>query len=164
MDSMALYTYDAQITLKMTDALKKRLDSMRLQSGIETAEMLRQLATAAVDYYEGIGRFHLPALVVPASDFEFFGKTEIKARELGEAVKARLADFRRANNKRSQAAQDAKPKVAARRVYSASKILRPLGGEMEFAGQKIDYMLLKPPSKRDFTRQAQAAADYRAKT
>lgn len=65
MNPEKLYTFDAQITLKMPSALKRRVDGLYEKTGIQPAELFRRLAGAAADFYERHGWFSFPVSVTP---------------------------------------------------------------------------------------------------
>ena len=121
--------FDAQITLKMTSNLKKKLDAMYAQNGIQPAELFRRLAFAAIEYYENTGHFSLPAKVIPDTDFSLFGKTEITPSNLSEAVKSRLANLQKLNDAKSRAGTES----PARRHKKSQDYIRKMIAEEEGA-------------------------------
>jgi hypothetical protein len=119
--------FDAQITLKMTSNLKKKLDAMYAQNGIQPAELFRRLAFAAIEYYENTGHFSLPAKVIPEADFRLFGKTEITPSDLGKAVQSRLANLQEINDAKSRAGKES----PARRHKKTQDAIRKLIADEE---------------------------------
>jgi hypothetical protein len=92
---------DDQINVKMTKALKERLNKMYAVKGVAPAEILRRLAYEAVIYFEIHGDFSFPATITPGMKnqtqcvtFYVSGdkKTCRVARENGGSVKLTMEE------------------------------------------------------------------------
>jgi hypothetical protein len=110
---------DSQITLKLTGSLRERLESMRRKSGIETAEMIRQLVSGAVEYYEIAGRFTFPALVIPMADLPLSGLAETTTGEAAAATRDCLAGLKASNDEKARAGRVGVKRASRKRQREA---------------------------------------------